>query len=604
LIGTRLISWRAAAIFATFGGVACDGCRDTPSVPFAMDGSAAPSSSAAPSAPSSPGFPEEASEPPDPGKIVLDGRSIDAPEGRTFAAVLRGDGDADGVEDAFVWAKDASGGGELLFYAGKERGESKAVLHVEKARPGCPASAHLRRVGRETLTLDVTSTCTGDAGARETAKIVVVHLPEGRAHGALPEARLVVEKKASPTGERLELSLVAEDRDGDGREDLVIRAKLEGAAAPMPAGGSAEASFVAIDRPAGYTLDPSEPEAGLERAAAELVRKAARKDDAPAIAPAVASLVRLQAALCGDLGAAVVSTTAGAVTCGDGKASIDALVADATAAITLKDLPRAFATAELVATVGDRKSAHAKKLTRDLDKLAPTTGVRVLARVPTEGDPSPLATAPPFTFDIEGRLVVMRGTEVVRVGAEGAALPTDAVPWPRAIAWVSGGSSVSLAGVTRRCGPSSLVATLDRGGARTEVTLPDASALLAPGLGTELCTAGRVDVGALSLGAGRALFTRGGDVFVLTADGDAIVATRGGPVETTDAPGPPGGARSADGKTSVHLVGRDALVVGPSGAKRWRAPEIAAASACTPRASGDQLACAGARGVVLLEAAR
>jgi len=587
----------------------CDGCGDTPSVPFAIDGSgidgsAAPSASAAPGPLPPSSFQAEAREPADPGKLVLDGRTVEAPEGKTFAAVLLGDGDADGIEDAFAWTKDGGGGGELLFYAGKEHGESRAVLHAEKARPGCPTMALLRRVGRDTVTIDLKTSCTGDAGSRESAKIVVVHLSESSARGAVPEARLVIDKKASPTGERLDLTLTTEDRDGDGREDLVVRARIEGAPSPMPDGGKAEAVIVAIDRPAGYTLDPSEPEATLERAASDLVKRAAIVAEAPSIPAAVASLVRLQTTICGDFGGALVSTTAGAVRCGDGRATVDALVAEGTSAITLKDLPHAFATAEIISSLVDRKSAHEKKLARDLDKLAPVSEVRVIGRVPMEGSPSPTATTPPFAFDVEGRLVVLRGTEVVRVMAEGAVEPTDAIVWPRRIAWSSHGAEVTLAAVVRRCGPSALVATVDRGGSKSEIALPDLATLVAPGLGSEACTAGRVDVGVLSLAADRALFTRGADVFALRAVDDAVVAARGSAPSNTDAPAPPGGARSADGTTSVYRVGRDALVIGPAGARRWRAPEIASASACTPRASGDQLACASARAVVLLDVAR
>lgn len=622
----------AATLVFLAGISGCDGCTDTPSVPFAMGGSAAPSAPPSAVPPPSGSFQADATEPSDPGKIALGGRPIAAPEGRTFAAVLLGDGDADGTEDAFAWAKDEGGGGELLFYAGKERGESKVVLHVEKSRLGCTTTAHLRRLGRETVTIDVKTACSGDAaashpcpsaprgasaaerdagagprdgrrsdcGGKDTSRIVVVHLPEGRAHGALPEARLVVDQRTSPSGERLDVSLTAEDRDGDGREDLVFRAKLEGAPAPMPHDGSAEAILVAIDRPAGYTLDPSEPEATLERASAELVRRAAIVAEAPALPAAVASLIRLQTSLCGDLGAALVSTTAGAIRCGDGRATVDALVAEAIAAITTKDLPHAFATAEIIAALGDRKSAHVKKLLRDLEKLAPTTGVRVLGRVPIERTPSATSSTPPFAFDADGHLVVIRGSDVVRVGADGVAVPTDAVTWPRGISWSSHGEAASLSAVVRRCGPAALIATVEREGTRTDVVLPALGPLVAPGLWVEPCTAGRVDVGVLSLGADRALFARGASLFVLRADGDAIVAAGAQPPLASEAPAPPGGARSADGTTSVYLTGRDAIVIGPTGARRWRAPEIASASACTPRSSGDQLACVGAQAVVLL----
>jgi hypothetical protein len=219
--------------------VGCDGCRDTPSVPFAIDGSGSAPASAAPSARPVGSFQEEASAPADPSKLELGGRAIDAPEGRTFGAVLIADGDGDGVDDAFAWAKEPGGGGELLFIAGKDHGETKATLHAEKARSSCTLAPRLRRLGRVTLAVDVDSTCTGDAGVKDAAKIVVVHLPEGGAHGALPEARLVVERKASPVGERLELAVAAEDRDHDGTEDLVVRAKLQGAPQPLPGGGKA-----------------------------------------------------------------------------------------------------------------------------------------------------------------------------------------------------------------------------------------------------------------------------------------------------------------------------------------------------------------------------
>ncbi len=590
----------AAVLLAGAAGVAgCDACGGGgPTVPFTLEGSASPSAGPAPAvaAPSASVDGEPAG---DPSRLTVAGRAVPAAEGERFVQVLRGDADGDDVEDAFAWV-DASSGGQLVFLAGKDRGEARAVLHGDKAQAGCRTEPRLQRLGRETVVLTLRTPCEGDAGARESLRWVVVRLPPP-GDGA-PEARLVVDRRDPPAGERLDIDVTVADKDGDGREDVVLHAILAGAPPPFASDVRAAADVVFLDRPAGYTLEPSEPEASLSSAAADLVRRAKLPADAEAAAAAAVPIVRLGAALCGDLGAPLVTTTAGAIRCGELRAIVDAFAAQAAAGLARRDLPRAFAAAEALRALGERASAQRKTIDGALDREAPIAPARVVSRAALAVEVTPGASSPPLAWDAEGQLLVVRGTEVSRIGPDGALENATAAPWPRAIAWSSGGQTATLTAVVRRCGPAALVATVDRGSSRIDLPLPDLTSLIPRGLAEEPCTAGRVDVGVLSLGADRTVVAVGPMIVALVGGGDGLRAERAAPPAPTDAPAPPGGARAADGKAMALLVGGDALMMGGKGPRRLRAPEIASASACAPLAGGNRLACVGARGVAVLEA--
>lgn len=587
------------AVVALVGAAGCDGCNDGPTVPFAIDGSSSAPGAAASAAPDGGAAPAprgaEGVAPADPSKLAVSGRAVAASEGHRFTQVLSGEADGDAIDDAFAWEA-ASGGGRLVFVSG-EAGDPHEV-HVEKPRTGCRTEARLARLGAETVLLELDVPCDGDAGTRSSRRSVVVRL-RPRGDGA-PEARLVIDVGEPPAGERLDVDVTAADRDADGREDLVLRAVLDGAPAGFAPDVRASADVVYLDRPAGYTLQPSEPEASLGRAAADLAKRARTPADAERAAASAVPLVRLATALCGDLGGPLVTTTAGAIRCGEMRAIADAFAAVAWGALTRRDLPRAIAAAEAIRALGERGAGALKALEPALAREAPVVEARVVGRLALDPRPSTAPASPPFTWEGEGTLLALHGEDVVRVRPDGTSEPAEAAAWPRALRWSSGGEPAQLASAVRRCGPAALVATVERGSTRLDVALPDLVALVPRGLLAEPCTAGRVDVGVLSLGADRAVVAIGPLITALVADGPGLRAELAALPAAGDAPAPPGGARAADGRTVALLGAGDALVVGAR-TRRWRAPEIASASACAPQPGGERLACASARGIAILE---
>lgn len=587
----------AGALLAA--GPGCDGCDGGPAVPFTIDGSATapPPASVAPGVGAAPAASVgEGAAPADPGKLAVAGRTIAATAGHRFTQVLSGDADGDGTDDAFAWEASA-GGGRLVFVSG-QAGDPHEV-HLEKPRAGCRVEARLARIGRETALLELDVPCDGDAGVRQSRRSVVVRLPPP-GDGA-PEARLVIDVGEPQPGERLELTVAAADRDADGREDVVLRATLTGAPPGFARDVSAAGDVVYLDRPAGYTLQPSEPEASLSRAAADLLKRARTPADAEAAAAAAVPLVRLGTALCGDLGAPLVTTTAGAIRCGEMRAIADAFAAMAWGALTRRDVPRAVAAVEAVRSLGDRGAASLKALEPALAREAPIVDARAVARLALASRPSPSPSSPPLAWEGEGTLLALDGDQVVRLRPDGTSEPAEAAAWPRALRWSSSGEPAQIVSAVRRCGPAALVATVERGSARIDVALPDLLALVPRGVLAEPCTAGRVDVAALSLGADRAVIAVGPLVTALVADGPGVRGELTTLPAPGDAPAPPGGARAADGRAVALLGAGDALVIGGR-TRRWRAPEIASASACAPSPGGERIACAGARGIAILEA--
>ena len=150
------------------------------------------------------------------------------------------------------------------------------------------------------------------------------------------------------------------------------------------------------------------------------MKRAKTPADAEAAAAAAVPLVRLGTVLCGDLGAPLVTTTAGAIRCGEMRAVGDAFAAMAWSALTRHDVPRAVAAVEAVRALGDRGAAQLKTLEPALAREAPVVEARAVARHPLAARPSSAPSSPPFAWEAEGTLLVRW---LVSPGSEPGAAP-------------------------------------------------------------------------------------------------------------------------------------------------------------------------------------
>lgn len=577
---------RGARLWCTLLALA-SGCGDSkPSVPYATDSASAQVVS---SAPADTGERADASSDFTPvlgqsvdgdGKsLVVGERRLVAAPGRLFRRWLSVSAAGGSASDVVVWQDSSSGDlGELVvFLAGG--GEVQPVR--------LPAGLELTRCSRELslvhpapglVVVDVRATCDG----RREQWLAAVRLGSGAARDA--ELRLELR-----VGDPARLNLRVEDRDGDGRTDLVLGARHAEAV-----DGEPELPLVLLERPAGYAWDPAEPEGSLLRAA----RALRLGPDARASLGPARRLLSLASSLCADFGRATLSTHAGAVRCGEPSVLSEAVAALGLGLLAEGDVPRAVLVAEQLAEADSKSAAYAsleKAIARSVRELSPS--VRTLAAKPT----AKLEAHAPFSFDAEGGLLVIEERRVVRVDLGTLEeRPSEALPWPRALAWGASDATLELAGVSRRCAPATtFLETRARGGSRL-VPLPSIKDALVGLRRGEPCSAGALHATGMSIEGRKALVAVEGELYEL-AWGDTGIGVRpalppapGGP------PGMPGSGRSADGRTLALALPRSVLVVTPEGMTRWSTEATRGLDACVPRSDAKKVACLdGGRAIVL-----
>jgi hypothetical protein len=230
------------------------------------------------------------------------------------------------------------------------------------------------------------------------------------------------------------------DRDGDSKDDLVLRFATAAATPPFEPGGEVRGQMRWFDRPAGMARDPAEPEASLRALAVQAAAKAAKAKDAPAVYGLYRGGRVLFSALCKEGGAPRLLNVQGVgpVDCGPSKALEDLTLATARSFVMLGDPLRAAA---LVARIEQSPGAKPKgRLAEGLVVVgigAPqvqASGVREVSAVPL----AEKGTAPawgPLAFEASGKLLVKTAAGVVRVdpvqGDESAAV--DVAPWKAAV---------------------------------------------------------------------------------------------------------------------------------------------------------------------------
>jgi hypothetical protein len=477
-----------------------------------------------------------------------------------------------------VWQDEASGdAGELAVFFGSG-GEALPVrLPRALSLSRCARELQLVRVAPELVMVEVRAECEG----RKEQWLAVVRVGGGERR----EAEKRLELRAS---EPLRLALRVEDRDADGRPDLLLGARHAGAAE-----GELELPLVLLDRPAGYAWDPSEPGATLEREA----RAFREKRDPLAIEAKARRTLELAVAVCGELGATAIETHVGQARCGPPAVLADAVASLGLAALARGDLARAVLVSDRLEKL-DPKGGARSGLDQALAERIPlvTPVARTLASRPRSGL-DPLA---PHTFDVEGALLVSEDRRVIRVDLgtreEG---PSEALPWPRALVWGATDATIELLGVERTCTRSEDAFETRARGGRGRTQVPSLGALLERVVDGG-CTSRALRPTAVLVDATSAWVAVAGEPFALAWGADGL-AVRPAPLPGPSAvPGIPGAARSADGQVTALATPTSVLVVRGDEATRWKSEATRGLSACVPRSDGKKVACVGGEGVVVL----
>lgn len=372
------------------------------------------------------------------------GRVLAAPPGLAFRLALVGGLRGGADDDVLAWlvgTPEREVIGQLWFYPAE--GEPRLVLAAPTflpTGPGCTHGARLSHAGPSTVTLDIKASCRASLLPRAPERSVSVVAP-------LRSPPLIVGfRVAAPApGERLELAVTADDRDGDGRDDVELT--LGVAAGELP---EARARFVWLQRAAGLSRDMAEPRLSFVELAAPPSGSPPPALDATQRA---ASVRRLYASMCADSAVPRIFLEDGAaLPCGDLSTAFEALtLAEMDAALARGDVLEAFAALER----HDWFPTSAKDSTfrtRTWAKLEPRVARRrvikqVLLKAPPRS-PGPEPHLSPLTFHADGSLLVQTAEGVVRAAPDGryeydASAEVDR--WPLVVASPAGEQLTGLA---------------------------------------------------------------------------------------------------------------------------------------------------------------
>jgi len=379
--------------------------------------------------------------PPATGRWSLEGVTLEAPDGLVFQSALVSDFDGDGEKEAFAIVRPAEGNeaGEVVFYRGRAAGDVLAIAGriapppVLARDPGCLATRRLAGVGKASVLVELGSACPQHPMTGPVRWVAVLDAGPG------PRVRFaatVADPAGAPT---LSIEASVNDRDGDGRDDLAIRATLEGGGAPFEPGPRVSAEIAWLDRPSGLSRDTGASEAAFESLAKSATARAARAKEAPAVPGYVAQTRALWRALCPEGGSARIVAVAGAATigCGAARALEDLGLAEVRAYVTMGDpLRAALALDTAERPPAARSSARLAEAQKWIAQFAPTATARLLraaAAVPMV--PRGLEPAwGPLAFEPSGKLLVRTRAGVVRVDPdEGDEAAANVPDWPTAV---------------------------------------------------------------------------------------------------------------------------------------------------------------------------
>jgi hypothetical protein len=599
-----------ASLLSLLAASGCHGCReDHPYVPYAIG--SVPLVVAAPSAPplatvistgfldaARPGFAGDPATLAPAGltRWAVDDIVLQAPEERIFVAALVRDFDSDGAKDAFAVIRRAEGNdpGELVYYRGLPNVDAlREPMRFSPAPishdPSCSIIERLVAIGSRSVLAELGATCAGHSSTGPDRWVALVR------GGAEPKVRLAATIADPPGAALLSVEGDAEDRDGDGLEDVALRVNIEGGGAPFEPGPRVSAVFVWLDRSAGLSRDIAATESSFSLLAATASTHAMRAKDAPTVPGFVRQARALWRAACADAGAPrmVVVAGSGAITCGAARALEEIGLAEVRAYVTNGDPMRAaLALDRAEYSPASRTPSRASEAERWIAQLAPIAharAVRAIAAMPNV----PAGHGPTWgslVFEPSGKLLVRTRAGVVRVdpdagdetAAEGVAEWRTAVTSPEGtMRWIE---------TYDPCDGLPLHATFAPigGDDLREIALPIAAPLGGRCVGSRGAPAHALPV---AWGPSGIEAIIDGEPVLISPDlvhAAPLNASLGQPV-TAGAP------RSPDGKTLVVPTGIGLLVLGAARPRLLRAPELDGTYAdqreCAVSNDGAHVAC-------------
>jgi hypothetical protein len=515
----------------------------------------------------------------------LGGQIVKPRANRVLKRALELDADGDDRADLVAWTEASDGRkGELSFFHGGEAAAEYALAALPKDLDidRCSLETRLVRVAPAVVALAVDATCTAPDLPEQWIAAVRLDAARTKSSPRPPELRLEVRARAP-----LQVSITGADRDRDGHDDLELAARLR--EAPQP-----HASLFLLDRPAGYAIDPAEPEASLLKAAESLATRSKSGD----VRAEAARLLDLSAAVCEGFGSGALKTSSGAARCGDARFVADAVFASGASCAAASDLGCALAASEVLAGLkndGGRRAA----LDALIDPKLPRVGAVVR---PVSARPAAArAVLSPLAFDGAGKLLVDTAAGVVEVDPEsGEEKGSEAISWPRTVAWQSGDTTVDILGAATSCDPGERRVLARARQAKTHAVLPSALARVPSALLRTPCKPETPPLTALVVDGSGVTVAVGPEVFRLAFTDQGLVAAPAAALSAGQAFSPPGSARAADGSAAVLTLADGLWVQRPSGAQRWVGPDTKGLFGCVPRAGGDRVACLSAQGAVVV----
>ena len=531
----------------------------------------------------------------------VEGLELVAPPGRELLYAIVRDFDGDGKKDALALVRPIAlagkpnevGAAEIISYAGASspaRASVVAVAPDPRAEAMCTPIARLERVGPHSALVEVGTSCSRGASSRALFVVRLVKDP------GVAFAMSVVDPPGAP---KLAIDVDGEDRDHDGIDDVTLHVTIEGGAPPFEPGPKLSAKVAFLDRSAGPSRDPDEPEASLKAIAAQLAARAGKPRDAATV-PGLAHQMRmLFRAMCLEGGAprllklrgSVSDPANGAVACGSSKPLEDAGIAEVRAFVTQGDALRAVASASIAqlapATRTAARSAEIAKLLGDVAPLVQARSTRVLGiTLPTTRAAHPVWGS--LAFEPSGKLLVRGPSAVSRVDVEsGEATDAELPAWPTQVVSPDGKSRWLEA--YSACEGVSLRATfapIDAESEMRDVLLP-----VAPPLGSR-CAGGRGEAATtipIAWGPrGLEALVAGLPLLVKPETSSAIVMTS--PLGEM----PPFGSPRSAGARAMAIATSQGVLVKTTKSARYRAPELEPyvdLSQCTTNDDASRIAC-------------
>jgi len=539
----------------------------------------------------------------------VDGLELAAPPGTELLSAIVRDFDGDGKKDALALVRPPAppgkpndvGAAQIVYYAGTSspaRASSITVAPDPRVDAACTPVARLERIGPRSALVEVGTSCTRGAAARALYVVRLVKDP------SIAFGVTVIDPPGAP---RLAIDVDGEDRDHDGIDDVTLHVTIEGGAPPFEPGPKLSAKVAFLDRSAGPSRDPDEPEASMKAIAAQATARAGKPREAATVPVVVQQMRMLYRAMCIEGGAprlvklrqTASEAAVGAVACGTSKPLEDAAVAEIRAFVTQGDALRAIAAAGAAqlapATKTAARTTEITKLLADVAPLVQARSTRVIGiTLPTKRPPHPEWGS--LAFEPSGKLLVRGPSAVSRVDTEtGEAADAEMPAWPTQVLSPDGKSRwLEAYSACEGVGLRATFAPTDGESEMRDVLLP-----VAPTLGSR-CAGGRGEAattipiawgprGLEALVAGLPLLVKP------EVSSASVMASPLGEMP------PFGSPRSAGGRATAIATSQGVLVKTTKSA-RYRAPDLEPytdLSQCTTNDDGSRIACVKRGRVVL-----